>query len=179
MPPPPDIENEIGKFDPLAAVEQIIDLHLAIRDVEQRRLPQHVWDAAKKLGDDFVQNRTNHVVLRAFVPDCARNPGRAHVLVARTEAWRRATQLLYALHCDHARTGHWPAKLSDLRSMPRLCRTDPFSGKDFVYHVTIDGPLLYSVGMNGKDDGGKHDPHWGEKTDGDYVFWPVQHGDAN
>lgn len=49
--------------------------------------------------------------------------------------------------------------------------TDPFSGKDFGYRKQGKSFLLYSVGVNLQDDGGKHDPLW-EKDD--FVFWPVQ-----
>jgi len=33
--------------------------------------------------------------------------------------------------------------------------TDPFSGKSLIYHKTPYGFIVYSVGSNGKDDGGR------------------------
>lgn len=55
---------------------------------------------------------------------------------------------------------------------------DPYSGKSMVYRKTDDGFILYSVGENRIDNGGKsgageNGDHilWTEK--GDWVFWPV------
>lgn len=56
---------------------------------------------------------------------------------------------------------------------------DPFSDKRLVYRRTDDGFILYSVGYNFTDDGGKPctDDNgkyrtWGEN--GDRIFWPVE-----
>jgi hypothetical protein len=52
--------------------------------------------------------------------------------------------------------GAYPEKLADLapKSIAAI-PDDLFSGKPLVYKPTKDGYLLYSVGANGKDDGGK------------------------
>ena len=53
-------------------------------------------------------------------------------------------------------------------------RTDPFTGSDFGYRLTDDGPTIYSREDNGVDDGGIHNPdRRNKKIDSDdYVFWP-------
>ena len=52
---------------------------------------------------------------------------------------------------------------------------DPYSGKQFIYLVKDGQPLLYSIAADGNDDGGRHDAHWGEGSNGgDFVFWPYQ-----
>jgi hypothetical protein len=65
-------------------------------------------------------------------------------------------QLAFALawyHCDH---GHYPKSL-DALAPKYLVKVpqDMFSGKALVYRPTDKGYLLYSVGVNGKDDGGR------------------------
>jgi hypothetical protein len=124
-----------------------------------------------------MDNLGTHILARQFVW----NPGRIITLSARVEAKRRATQLLYALQCNYDRTGKWPATLNDAPWLARTTRTDPFWGKDFCYRLENNQPLLYSVAVNGKDDGGRHHWNWGEKYEtggpwvlkADFVFWPV------
>jgi hypothetical protein len=60
-----------------------------------------------------------------------------------------------ALRGHEAQHGKPPATLDELvpawlPSVP----LDPFTGKPFIYHVTSDGHLLYSVGPDGKDNQG-------------------------
>jgi hypothetical protein len=59
------------------------------------------------------------------------------------ESWQR----------DH---GHYPKKLDDLtpKHMKRI-PIDRFTGKDLIYRPSEKGYLLYSVGRNGKDEGGR------------------------
>jgi hypothetical protein len=60
---------------------------------------------------------------------------------------------LAAYHADHKK---YPAALADL--VPKYIDKIPddlFSGKPLIYKPTGAGYLLYSVGVNGADDGGK------------------------
>ncbi|GMU38539.1 MAG: hypothetical protein KJ057_14955 [Phycisphaerae bacterium] len=105
--------------------------------------------------------------------------GRYYKLRARSESSRRATQLAYAAHLFHAREGRWPASLDELPEKYRdRVRTDPFTGADFGYRVTADGPRIYSMSENAIDDGGEHSPRWDDGVEpgasDDYVFWPPQ-----
>lgn len=106
---------------------------------------------------------------------------RAHQMMARNEANRRATQLSYALHLYAARNGQWPTSLDQLGPDCGGIRTDPFTGNDFGYQLTAEGPKVYSLSENTTDDGGVHSKRWDdtEPTKGtggsdDYVFWPPQ-----
>ena len=76
-------------------------------------------------------------------------------------AYDRASQLESNLHLAFALaayrvdTGKYPAKLADLA--PKYLTAVPgdiFTGQPLVYKPTESGYLLYSVGQNGKDDGG-------------------------
>jgi hypothetical protein len=66
------------------------------------------------------------------------------------------TKLGFALAAYRAEKGSYPAKLADLT--PKYVATvpkDPFNDQDLHYTQQGEGYLLYSVGVNGKDDGGK------------------------
>ena len=108
---------------------------------------------------------------------------RVHQLRARDEASRRATQLCYATHLFKARHGHWPESLDEVpATYEARMRTDPFTGHDFGYRLTDDGPVIYSLSENGLDDGGVHSPRWNDQVTNnagsdDYVFWPPQDGE--
>jgi hypothetical protein len=58
---------------------------------------------------------------------------------------------------------------------------DPYGGKPLIYKKTEDNFILYSIGCNFEDDGGKvfiqneNIQEWGRSNrQGDAVFWPVQ-----
>ena len=66
------------------------------------------------------------------------------------------TKLAFALAAYHADRGVYPAKLAELS--PKYVAEVPkdiFNASDLHYRPESDGYLLYSVGPNGKDDGGK------------------------
>jgi hypothetical protein len=68
----------------------------------------------------------------------------------------RNLQLAFAIAAYHCENGRYPAKLGDLT--PKYLATIPddlFSGKALLYRRTEKGYLLYSVGVNGKDDDGR------------------------
>jgi uncharacterized membrane protein len=79
-------------------------------------------------------------------------------------------------------TGDYPENLKELVTTGYLKKIplDPFSDKPLVYKKTDDNFILYSVGLNFKDDGGqvyrdeKGKPQLWHDEFGDAVFWPVQ-----
>jgi hypothetical protein len=84
---------------------------------------------------------------------------------------QRGARTVLELYAYRDRTGAWPDSLEALAGDFEI---DPFSGQPFVYRRTDDGFTLYSVGFDRKDNGGRHDPRMGEdRTDSDYVFWPI------
>jgi hypothetical protein len=74
----------------------------------------------------------------------------------RCQQYHNNTRIAFALaayHCDH---GRYPAKLDELS--PKYIEQIPddlFSGKPLTYRAEGKGYLLYSVGQNGIDDGGR------------------------
>ena len=82
------------------------------------------------------------------------------------EQHQRHLQLAIALALYHREKGQYPEKLNELS--PRFLPTIPldlFSGKDVIYARTAMGYRLYSVGPNGKDDGGVRDEEYPHKAD--------------
>jgi hypothetical protein len=88
---------------------------------------------------------------------------------ARTDTYLRLVRLELALQKSRAALGHYPARLDELRNGSlKTIPLDPFTEKPFVYRRTPSGYLLYSLGRNLRDDGGKPQlPR--DEADGDYV----------
>jgi hypothetical protein len=101
---------------------------------------------------------------------------RVYELSIRSAAQRRGTLLILAIFRFKAEKARWPASLSEVKADDILeLRIDPYSERDFHYSIRENEFMLYSIGADGKDNSGRHDPKWGEGPDGgDYVFWPVQ-----
>jgi hypothetical protein len=75
--------------------------------------------------------------------------------------------------------GFYPDNLQELRAGEHLEKLpiDPYSDKPLVYKKTKDNFILYSIGLNFKDDGGEPSKRsdgsirkWSDN--GDTVFWP-------
>jgi hypothetical protein len=74
----------------------------------------------------------------------------------RAEQTQANLRLAFALALYRAENGRYPAKLAALA--PKYLAAVPsdlFSGKPLIYRPSEKGYLLYSVGPNGKDDGGQ------------------------
>jgi hypothetical protein len=74
----------------------------------------------------------------------------------RAEQVQRNLRVAVALAAYHADEGRYPATLEPLapRYLPAI-PGDIFSGKALIYRPSENGYLLYSVGVNGKDEGGR------------------------
>lgn len=102
-------------------------------------------------------------------------------LVLRERARLRGTRVVLALHVHYAKHGKWPKSLKaidkklGLKGLKKII-IDPYSDKRFIYKLKDGRPLLYSVGVDGKDDGGVHHSKFGDGATGpaDFVFWPYQ-----
>jgi hypothetical protein len=80
--------------------------------------------------------------------------------------------LAFALAAYHADHGSYPSQLADLK--PKYVSEVPkdvFSDTDLHYTSSGDGYLLYSVGVDGKDEGGKAQGEWtGDHISDDLVI---------
>jgi hypothetical protein len=74
----------------------------------------------------------------------------------RSEQIQRNLHVAFALAAYHRDQERYPAKLADLA--PKYLKAVPgdlFSGKELIYRPSEKGYLLYSVGVNGKDEEGR------------------------
>ncbi|MFO0972830.1 MAG: hypothetical protein U1A27_05235 [Phycisphaerae bacterium] len=170
---PKDVAAVVSS-DPARAATAFQEYFRNVATAMGRGYPATTADSLAKMHQDFVTANPGLAPIAASLD-------RAYVLQLRGEAERRATQLAYATHLFHARNGRWPASIDELPAgQVGDARRDPFSGRDFAFQATADGPRIYSVGMNGRDDGGVEPPTplpaQGEKAreQDDWVYWPVK-----
>lgn len=105
--------------------------------------------------------RLLYILSRTVAPRRAAVRHEYHAYLAES----RAGRILLALRRHKNATGAWSADLSEIEStLPREAFIDPVSRKRFVYRPTRDTFLLYAVGPNGVDEGGK--------AGDDQLFWP-------
>jgi hypothetical protein len=101
-----------------------------------------------------------YLMLKVFLPSAADSLGSLDLLTAE----RCGTRVMLAVELFRARTGVYPESLDEL--VPGLLPTlpiDPVTGKPYMYRRPAPGAdrhtrpyLLYSVGADGVDDGGRH-----------------------
>ena len=102
-------------------------------------------------------NSSPNEIQQLFAGPKALNDHFANLLIIRALELplTRTTLALAAFHADHHA---WPDSLDALGPKYLLfLPEDPFSENPLLYHTTRAGFLLYSVGPNGKDDGGSTD----------------------
>ena len=125
------------------------------------------WPAASAIMDRLDQDRqfvrngvslkdTMHIMSRLLLPSLSR----ATLLHFRTIASRRMAALALAIRLFELDRGRRPVELSELApeylgELP----ADPFAGdgRTFGYKPNAERPVLYSIGPNGRDDGGQHE----------------------
>jgi hypothetical protein len=92
-------------------------------------------------------------ILIGLLMPAARKMQTAH---DRIEQVQRNVQVAFALAAYHRDQKHYPAKLDDLAPQYQAAiPNDLFSGNVLVYRASANGYLLYSVGVNGQDEGGR------------------------
>jgi len=106
--------------------------------------------------------------------------GRASEIAFRGKVSHQATLTILALARWRADKGEYPASLDQLTAAGLLTDLpmDPWSDKPLIYRRTGDNFILYSLGPNFEDNGGK--PATDSKgrpkkwlDNGDTVFWPL------
>lgn len=115
-----------------------------LKDVKDEKGAKEVGKlVAKSIGD----------VLMGLLAPAVRKVQGAEDRMTQVQANLRVAFAMAAYHKDN---GRYPAKLADLA--PKYLSAVPddvFSGKPLIYKPSGKGYLFYSVGQNGKDDGGR------------------------
>ena len=141
-------------FRPLHDLEEATLLDL--RD-EQIKSAAHPWREAKDRLDTLEGSVEDSCVSRLPAVRWFAGP-LSHGLLMRDAAIARLAiaQAALGLQAYRATYGGYPASLDDLKTKLKWpLRKDPFSGGDVVYKRTGDTFVLYSLGANLKDDGGR------------------------
>jgi hypothetical protein len=82
----------------------------------------------------------------------------------------RVARILLALRLYRNEAGVWPGSLREIESrVPPEALIDPLTGKPLVYRLTGDRVLVYSIGLNLIDDGGRLDS--GGWAGDDFLYW--------
>jgi hypothetical protein len=99
-----------------------------------------------------VSEKIGHVLIGLFMPAARKVQGATD----RAEQIQRNLHLAFALAAYKADHGAYPPKLADLapKYIPKV-PDDILSGKALIYRPSANGYLLYSVGVNGKDEDGR------------------------
>ena len=139
-----------------------LDRKTALDKIEEERKPlKRTYPTAAKLLEDAsaknppdkaIVQIVGEIVFSRQIPSARK----VHDAVERAEQVHRNLQVVFALAAYRSDEGHYPAKLASLS--PKYLATIPgdiFSGQGLIYKPEGAGYVLYSVGLNGKDDLGR------------------------
>jgi hypothetical protein len=115
------------------------------------------------LGPERRGELIGNVMIGLFMPAFEKVQGAAD----RTEQWKNNVYVAFALAAYQRDHGRYPANLDELA--PKYLEKIPedlFCGKPLIYRLENDGYLLYSVGINGRDEDGQT---YGDDPPGDDI----------
>lgn len=140
----------------LAEAEAVIYLDLMDGYMKAIQLPLHERREAAKAVEARLQATSKaHVLLHEIMPALAR----VTTIEMRSTACLRAAEVGLAIQRYRLAAGALPGQLADL--VPAYLETvpkDPFDGNDLRYKKLDAGFVVYSVGEDLSDDGGKEKP---------------------
>jgi hypothetical protein len=110
------------------------------------------WIQQIFMGADSRGERMGDIMIGLMLPAVDKIASSAD----RIDQVQRNLHLAFALAAYHSDRGRYPARLDELAPnyLERI-PDDLFSGTTLIYRPAADGYLLYSVGPNGVDDGGR------------------------
>jgi hypothetical protein len=122
--------------------------------VEAAKLPEGQQDARIAAVQAGAMPQRQITVFHLLIPAFARVTA-SH---RRAQAHMRSTAVALAVERYRLEEGHWPESLAELVPA-RLAAVpaDPFDGKPLRYRRLADGVVVYSVGADGVDNGGRLD----------------------
>lgn len=170
-PPPKPTAAQMSAIVPRHTAKAILEGYQKMAELSRRGYPEVTRESIEAVQAWVA---TSNDFTRRFVSAL----DEAYQSRACIVAERRATALLFALHVFHDTRGRWPRQLAELpKDIVTEFGNDPFTGGPFSYHLKDGIPLLYTVGPDCKDDGGRHGSawkgSWRKPPQGDGVFWPI------
>jgi hypothetical protein len=159
----------------MAAGKQVYKL--AEKIVEMNPGQRHESDISSIEEFIISMPKYRYTLLEYLIPAALR----VSELLYQSKALHQATITILAIQRWNLDKGEYPATLDELIKAGYLKELpiDPYSDKSLIYKKTENNFVLYSIGRNFKDDGGKvfieHENvhEWGASKEGDAVFWPV------
>lgn len=94
------------------------------------------------------------------------NLSRLRLIVNRSAVSRKLADVAVAIAMYRTAQGHYPASLDEVAKISGPLPPDPDTGKGFIYRLQAPSYLLYGLGLNRRDDGGKRE------------YWPVVKDDV-
>ncbi len=140
---------------PLLRKDELLYLSLAAR---QECIAGKPWPQAATAARQWVADVDCAPAWAAVTRLSAYPSYQAQTRVESTAAWRELLQIALGLHVYRQKHDPYPDSLDALRSLSWPVPLDRFSGKPLIYRRQSDRFLLYSIGPDMKDDGGK--PIW-------------------
>lgn len=119
----------------------------------QAKVPYYQCRDALRARDEDLKAKPWHAIASRLMIGSAEA---AFMKTAKAEAIALASRTGLACRLYKSRTGHYPQTLDEL--VPELLTEvpiDPFTGKPLVYRREGEGFIVYSLGSNEKDDGGR------------------------
>jgi hypothetical protein len=178
---PFDLLERLGKLPAWKRTEVRRELHELIDTSYKRVEKENLFRAgfSELLNHDkwarFRGERLGDVIVCAVLPP---RMDRLFDMESEYVALLQVVRLASAVRQYQLGEGDLPEKLSALvkAKLIEQVPTDPFSGKPLVYKRTDEGFVLYSVGLNLRDDGGKENRDL--KEDDIVVRYPQPKADA-
>jgi hypothetical protein len=147
-------------YGPFVRKNQKSHIDLMTRLISAAEVPYHqALPELDLMWKDLDELSFVHVFTKILIPALTRSCGAQ----ARHEAVLDLMQLGLLLEQYKAENGSYPAKLDGIATdLGGSVPVDPFTGEAYHYQPSEDDFLLYSVGRNLVDDGGKHDYREGD-----------------
>ena len=149
--------SPLAKLAPRLSVGDARSLVAALEAVDATRMS---WEEVRRNEDSFARYQIgrgfNLITWATTRWQAWRSMKQAQIRHNRVVAHERLLAVEMALRCCRAERGQAPSRLDGL--VPDYLSkvpADPFSGRPLIYHLQGTNWLLYSVGADGVDDGGK------------------------
>lgn len=154
LPPAPILE--LYKALGLADMDALIYLDLTNEYIEAASLPLHKREnAARAIEVKYQKISQIHVLLHILMPAISR----VYTIELRGIAHLRSARVALAVQRYRLASGKLPDTLGDLvPAYLQAVPTDPFDGKELRYKKLEAGFVVYSIGEDLSDDGGKEMP---------------------
>ncbi len=140
-----------------------------------RNLKTKMWEDTDFDAIEYLNEKDPHGFLGGVAMLSSVLKSRRETRIARKDA------VLLAIACHRFKRANdkWPTSLDQLLGKwLKETPIDRLNGKPLHFTIKDAAPVIYSLGQDGDDDGGKalelSEPHWFDKTgDGDWILWPT------